>query len=83
VLGWTVVCDTRVRFMRGASETSGAFLYVATRVLLAGRSRAQPGALVYFERRIANGHGFARVYRDLNTIITDYGYYNYYNYGSL
>jgi len=33
--------------MRGASETSGAFLYVATRVLLApGRSR-RPSPLLF------------------------------------
>ena len=72
VLGWcrarAVVCGTRVRFMRGASELS----CVATRVL-SSRVAAVPSPLVYFERRIANGHGFARVYRDLISNIYNYG----------
>jgi hypothetical protein len=56
---------------RRVAETSGAFLCRDARA--ARGSRPRPSPLVYFERRIANGHGFARVYRDLISNIYNYG----------
>ena len=47
--------------------------FLVSRRACCSRVAAVPSPLVYFERRIANGHGFARVYRDLISNIYNYG----------
>ena len=63
--GWCVVLGY------GSCAARGSFL--VSRRACCSRVAAVPSPLVYFERRIANGHGFARVYRDLISNIYNYG----------